>query len=253
MILRIHTNMKNIIEYFDCYVRLNLKPIAVYKESKVPVGKNWNLQYSSEYWRDLVKNGDYNIGILLGDIVDVEGDTDEANAAILEMIGGVSHPSYRSSKSIHHLFINPDKNLTRITHNGIEFRAYKHQSVVPPSFHIDGSDYRWIKDSKFPIPEMPKKLLDYYFEIKSKKSKPKIACRNDNNVIHRKNKNKKGYVKTHCNNCKKEFFTHKKRLILETQSFMSHGFNWQCRKCRPIDVREDCREIRKIKNKLYLP
>jgi len=229
---------------------MRLKPIAVYKDSKIPVGQNWNSQYSAEHWRELIKTGNYNIGILLGDVVDVEGDTDEANTAILEMIGNIPHPSYKSSKSIHHLFINPDKDLTRIAHNGIEFRAHKHQSVVPPSSHIDGADYKWIKSSKFPIPQMPKRLLDYYLEIKSNKIKSKIKSEIRN---YSKPKNKKGYVKTCCKNCENQFFIHKKRLILETQSFISHGLNWQCRKCRPIDVRENCREIRKIKKKLYLP
>ena len=222
------------LKYFDLYVAHGLKPIALYKNSKRPISKGWNQAWSIKKWRGYFETDKFGMGILLGDIVDVEGDTPQANELLLKLTEKTPHPAFKSSKSIHHLFLNPDKNLTRKIFDGIEFRAYNHQSVIPPSRHEDGAPYQWCKSTVFPIPEMPQTLLEFY--QKKLQSEPK---------------NKKRLARTYknslCHSCGKTFKCNKRRLILEVQAFRAYQQLWQCRKCRAIDIREMCRSLRKAR------
>lgn len=231
------------IKFFDKYVDLGLKPIPIYKKTKTPIESAWNKNWSVERWRHRFSTGEHNMGILLGDIVDVEADSEDANDLLERIIDGCPRPRFRSSKSIHNLFKNPDPSLTRIVVNGIEFRGNLHQSVVPPSCHEDGSKYMWLSGSVFPIPEMPDELKRFYFQnkdtrkIRGKKQKPPAA------------KSKDGFLRTHCNGCKKKYHINKTRLMLEVRAFKTYGLPWLCRNCKSVDVREDCRKIRKTLDK----
>jgi hypothetical protein len=196
------------------------------------------------------------MGIILGDIVDVEGDTQEGNDLLIRMIDGLPHPMFRSSKSIHHLFLSPDPNLTRRVIGGIEFRGHFHQSVVPPSIHEYGNRYQWLYGSKFPPPVMPNELLQLYLtncgeakKIKTPRPRPERQ---------RRRKKKIGYTKTECRVCKNEFYVHKKRLMLEVRVFKGeYGLPWMCHGCREFDLREPCRILRKTlereANRPYAP
>lgn len=228
------------IQLFDKYVSLGLRPIPIYKKTKTPLEVSWNKDWSINRWRHYFASCDYNMGILLGDIVDVEADSPEANDLLERIIDDCPRPRFRSSKSIHNLFINPDPKLTRLVVNGIEFRGNLHQSVIPPSYHEDGSKYLWISGSKFPIPEMPDELKRFYFQNKElrkpKRKKQKPPPR----------KLKEGFVFTICNHCKKQIYINKNRLLLEVQAFKIHNILWHCRDCKPFDVRNDCRKIRNM-------
>lgn len=224
----------SIIKAFDEYVKYGFEPIAIYEGQKIPIGNNWNKNWSASKWRPIFcKNPNLNIGILLGKIVDVEGDSDLANKTILDRIGKIKHPQFYSNKSIHHLFLNDDLNLTRKVFGKIEFRAYTHQSIVPPSKHLHGNFYEWITDFRTEIPLLPDALKE--FLINSKKTK--------NNFTKSTNANK---TKTFCNACKKKFFVEKKRLKLEIQAFAELDMIWMCRKCRDLDLRPRCKELRQI-------
>ena len=74
---------------------------TIYKKTKTPIESAWNKNWSVERWRHLFTSGDYNMGILLGDIVDVEADSEEANDLLERIIDGCQRPRFRSSKSIH--------------------------------------------------------------------------------------------------------------------------------------------------------
>jgi hypothetical protein len=229
------------LKWFDNYVKTGLKPIAIYKGTKRPVGKGWNLNWSIERWRKFFENNnDYNMGILLGDVVDVEGDTKEANELLVKLIGGQPHPMFSSSKSIHHLFWNPDPDLTCRKFNGIEFRAHSVQSVVPPSIHEEGAKYQWL-NSGFILTDMPEALRDYYLENTKESPHSKQSPRS---------KTKKGYTKTECKICKSFFYIHRKRLVLEVQALREYKLPWMCHGCREIDVRDSCRVIRKNQDQL---
>jgi len=223
-------------EWFELYVQAGFQPIAIFKAKKAPVGLNWNGNWTAEKWRPYfeIENA-YEMGILLGSVVDVEGDTEEANDLLHQMTEYTPHPKFRSSKSTHHIFLNPDPSLTRKVFNGMEFRAHKHQSVVPPSMHKDGSKYGWLVGSNFIVPNMPDELLRYY---ESHNSKHKIG-----------KQAKDGYTQTICKCCKEEFFIHKKRLLLEMRAFQEYKLSWMCHKCREFDLRQSCRVIRETLQK----
>lgn len=218
-----------ILDYFDAYVAAGLQVIPLYERSKVPVGTGWNEFWDKDFYRESFRRYPLsNIGLLLGSIVDVEGDTEEANILLVKLVADVPHPMYRSSKSTHHLFLNPDPNLTVMRFQGMEFRAHRHQSVLPPSCHKDGTRYQWLVGTKFPVPIMPQPLLDYYKKVSVKR--PLL---------------KPGHTRPWCSVCKRRFFIHKKRFLLEKEAFTHYGYMWQCRHCREMDVREMCRKIRK--------
>jgi hypothetical protein len=101
-----------ILAHFDALTKRGLKIIPLRENSKVPLCKAWNSDWDREVVRDKIcQFPDANLGILLGDVVDVEGDSEDANRTILDLIGDYPHPCYFSTKSIHHLFLNPDPNL----------------------------------------------------------------------------------------------------------------------------------------------
>ena len=226
------------IQFFDNYVRLGLKPIPIFKNSKTPVESAWNKNWSEARWRKYFQDNNCNMGILLGDIVDVEADSEEGNDLLERMIDGCERPRFRSSKSTHNLFINPDPELTRLVVCGIEFRGNLHQSVVPPSSHENGILYAWIAGSKFPIPEMPDELKRFYFQNKKRKLTTKGKPPPPPRI-------RQGISKTECNSCHRKYPLHRSRIILEVKAFRKYGLLWQCRNCRSIDIRQDCRDIRK--------
>lgn len=225
--------MVKFLEFFDSYVAIGLKPIAIYRQSKTPVGQGWNRQWSPNKWRSFFLSNKFNMGIVLGDIIDVEGDSAEANELLESLIGSCPHPKFSSFKSVHHLFKTPDPNLTRIVHQGIEFRGKNHQSVVPPSIHENKIEYRWIEGTIFDIPEMPSDLLDFYHKINFEKKE---------NL--RKSRKVKLYS-TICKSCNKKVKMPKKRLILEVKAFSQFNLSWACHKCRTIDIRPLCRKLKR--------
>jgi len=229
------------LKYIEFYIKNNLKPIAVYPKSKIPIGKNWNKNWNkNKILNSFHKNAEINIGILLGDIIDVEADTEESNLLLNEMIEKIPHPCYMSSRSYHHFFLTPDPNLTALKVSGIEFRGYKHHSVVPPSSHENNIEYKWIETS-FPPPKLPQKLLDFYFQHK----------KHNNKIIKIKPGIKPEHTTTICNKCQRKIYIHKKRLTLEVQAFLKLGSIWTCNNCRKIDLRPIVKKLKR-KTKIIL-
>lgn len=175
----------------------------------------------------MISTGRYNLGLLLGDFVDVEGDSEEGNDFLSEVLENFPHPKWQSSKSVHHLFLNPDKKIQTHRFEDIEFRAAGTQSVLPPSLHEDGSVYAWLSGTQFPVPPLPDPLLDFYrSRCPESKKKPDI-------------------IKTQCRVCGRKENLHKKRLVLEVRAFREQNLPWMCHKCREIDIRPACRRLRK--------
>lgn len=218
--------MTNILEHFDALTKLGLKVIPLRENSKVPLIKGWSSYWNHEIIRNKLKMfPKSNIGLLLGDIIDVEGDSEQANKTLESLIGDYPHPCYRSLRSVHHLFLTPDPDLRHFKYQQIEFRGYGHQSVLPPSRHF-GIDYRWLKCFRFPIPKMPDKLLEFYED----KLKPQ--------------KSHKKYTNIWCECCKKQFSCNNTRLQLEQRVFQLLDKKWTCQNCRTIDIRPVCRKIK---------
>jgi hypothetical protein len=223
------------LSHFDYYTKMGLKPIPLYPNTKKPIEFRWNTNWEEKHIRNFFATKNVNMGLLLGDIIDVEGDTETANKILIDLIGDYPHPSYSGSKSQHHLFINPDPNLTRITFSDVEFRAHKHQSVIPPSIHPDGTKYVWISDF-LPVPEMPRQLLQFLNDLKNQRVK-KVIKRNKRIIP-------KSCVRPWCSKCQKKEVMNRRRYYLEVEAFEILGINWQCRKCRCFDIRNICKKIK---------
>lgn len=216
--------MSLILDHFDALTARGLKIIPLRENSKIPVCKGWSSYWDRVAARDrLLAFPDANLGLLLGEVVDVEGDSDDANRQILDLIGDYPHPSYTSTKSIHHLFLSPDPALRHFRHGDIEFRGHGHQSVVPPSHH-QGVVYRWLRPYHFPVPPMPDRLKRFYFN-RQKATAP----------------SRRHHVHAACARCGKKWFVHRKRFGLELDAFQSLGERWQCHGCRRVDLRPVCR------------
>lgn len=224
-----------LLKYFDLYTGIGMQIIPVYRDSKIPVGKKWNIQWNRDKSREMIATGKYNIGLLLGEIVDVEGDTEEANEFLTKLIGNVPHPMYRSSRSVHHLFLTVDPDLTSTRFQDIEFRGRLHQSVLPPSTHENGADYKWLRGSVLQPPTMPNALREFYFANKRVKPQRKFVPKKQ--LPH-------GLMKTVCKSCNCVEIIHKKRLMLEVRAFAENKLPWMCHECRELDVRDACRRIR---------
>jgi hypothetical protein len=217
-----------LVDYFDMLVDHGLQVIPLRADSKIPLCKGWNSEsWSKEKTRDkLLRYPDSNLGILLGDIIDVEADSKRDDKLLSELIGCYPHPEYASTKSTHHLFLSPDQELRICTFQKMEFRGFGHQSVLPPSKHL-GISYRWLDSARFPIPVMPPRLLHFYYKIKN---------RLQDSI-------KPNHTKVYCSCCGNKCFLHKRRLALELKAFQSMGMRWACYKCRTVDVRPVCRHL----------
>lgn len=214
-------------DWYDFYSDQGLRPIPVFPGSKIPVGRRWNRPWDRSRSRRQVAESS-NLGVLLGDVVDVEADTPEANARLCSLIGDCRHPAYRSQRSTHHLFLNPDPSLTATTFGGIEFRGHRHHSLVPPS--VCGGSYEWLPESTFPVPQMPARLLNFYFQNRRRTHKKVLP---------------RGLVRSECRVCKGSETIHKRRLKLEVQAFAEYRLPWMCRECREFDFRDRCRELKR--------
>ena len=215
----------SVAEHFDLLIDQGLKVIPLKVNSKAPMCRNWQKNWCISKSREkLQEHPDANIGLLLGDVIDVEGDSENANAFLNDLIGSYPHPSYKSKRSTHHLFKTPDVNLKLVKYQEIEFRGIGHQSVLPPSQYY-GISYEWMTQT-FPIPEMPKKLLKFYERLTGKKPDKKPNSQ-----------------KIWCSTCNKTFYLHCKRLLLEIKAFSCMNEKWQCKKCRSIDLRPLIRQL----------
>lgn len=221
--------MADLIEHFDVLTKHGLQVIPLCTGRKNPIFPKWQTDYNQHRSRAFIEqHPECNLGLKLGTILDVEGDSTHANQTILDMIGDYPHPSYSSFKSIHHLFQNPFTNLTRAIFQDIEFRGQKHQSVLPPSV-ILGISYKWITID-FPVPPLPDRLLVFLKRL-----------RNGKHDI------KPGHLKLPCSICQETCYLHKHRFALELKVFKSMGMLWTCRKCRSLDLRPLCRKLAKQK------
>lgn len=228
----------NLITYFDNYLSIGFQPIVLAPRSKKPLKKRWNSSYDPSMWRRYLEDRPdkpYNLGVLLGRFVDVESDTEEGNVMLSGLIGNVSHPCFRSDRSVHHIFLNPDVNLTSAKFHGIEFRGSMVHSVFPPSTHQSGSQYRFLRGSVLQVPPMPKALLELYWDNREPRGE----------ASRRRPSIREGFKKTVCGSCGESSVVHCKRLSLEVAAFGSMNLQWSCRKCRRVDVRESCRSLRR--------
>jgi hypothetical protein len=229
------------LEHFDGYRGIGFKVIPLHPFSKTPVFRYWNRGYDHDRCRDFIEKHHCNLGLLLGDLLDVETDAPEAGEWLDRVLGDYPHPRYVSSRSVHHLFLNPEPRLTVAKADGIEFRANRHQSVLPPSVHEDGTKYQWLKPFVWPVPKLPEALVELLrAAIKAQPQKRKRRLR----VV------KKGHCRPWCRCCEAKVFMNRQRYNLEVEAFGEVGYPWMCRTCREVDVRQRCRDLRRRLNEV---
>ena len=217
--------MQETIRAFREYRALGWMITPVRHMSKMPIHDAWNdpSEYDHNFIERTLTNGrPYNIGLVLGDIVDVEADSKEANARLEELIGDTPHPMYKSVRSVHHLFRCPDKRLTKVEVQGIEFRGARHQSVLPPSLAVDGvTKYTWLQKCNFQVPDMPAPLLRIF--------KGRMAQQFPKKGVSGKHET------PHCKKCgNKSRPINRKRFYKELTAFGAMNLQWHCHMCRKI-------------------
>lgn len=216
----------NTKESFLKYLDFGYKPILLHQNTKIPIFYGWQKKYNYKTYYDLLIKSDkkYNIGFLLGNIVDIEGDTEEANEILNRYFLVKNHPIYKSKKSYHHLFKNSYRNISRIQINNFEIRGFSHQSVVPPS-NVDSSEnYIWIEDL-MPFNELPEIPIDFAKDFKISSFKTNFKRETD--------KNKSGIW---CFSCKNKFFLNKQLLNIQLQKFKLINEKWKCKNCKKISI-----------------
>lgn len=215
----------------DEYLKLNWYLIPVYYGTKIPINDKWNIKKEKSNNLSLMENLGCNIGLLLGEIIDVEADTKEKDEMLNSILSKYPHPIYKSSKYNHHLFQNPYKNLTRFSKNGIEFRANRHYSLLPPSKHPNGEIYEWLTDFTV-IPPFPLELKKIFSQL------------GGDHVLYLKGKDIGSDKFLHCNKCKRKVRMPQERYILEQYAFHLLNCQWECNKCRKKDIFEFIRQLR---------
>ena len=81
------------LKHFDALTQRGLKIIPLRENSKIPMCKGWTNWNLLENRSKILQCPNCNLGILLGEIVDVEGDNEEANQIIADLVGDCPHPS----------------------------------------------------------------------------------------------------------------------------------------------------------------
>ncbi len=220
-------NFSSTEEAFSFYRDLEWSVIAVRPRTKIPAFRNWSGKYlPSMNYNYISRNHDANIGLLLGKIIDIEADSEEAENKLNMILSGIPHMNYKSSRGSHHLFLSPLKKLRKVVMDGIEYRGYGHHSLLPPSTGPSGFDYQWSENSAKHLTELPQFIA-------------KTLVENITSPIK--------FEKPICYICGKQCQVSAVRFNLEIQALVVIKTKWACNRCRKYDLKEACRIIRKGK------
>ena len=134
---------------------------------KKPIGNEWqNRRYAvDELRRRFDANPALNVGIVLGEVIDVECDSPEAEQALLRWFDGVEPQtiSWQSARGKHRLFLNDARFASLgavVKVEGVEVRlggSKGAQSLLPPSV-TDEFTREWINGPETPIADLPESV-----------------------------------------------------------------------------------------------
>jgi P4 family phage/plasmid primase-like protien len=202
-------------------LKLGFWVVAIHPSKKRPIGKGWGL----ERWDEgrlrsaFEQYPDAGIGICLGpgraphggDVIDLEGDGDEAEESLRTLLGGEipETTAWSSRRGEHNLFIVDLDRLQRVLVAagavegtdekgkgawhlpelpGLEFRtggkkadgtAKQIQSVVPPTPGDDGEPRRWTSSPKGGVADLPESVYAFLEQLGAtrKQAEPKPAAK----------------------------------------------------------------------------
>ena len=142
-------------------------------KGKKAIRKGWQKnRCSREELIEVFRDPNLNIGLVVSQTnwIDVECDSPEAEQALQDMFDDKipSTPTWKSRRGKHRLFMRPDgiPKKAAIEIEGIEFHignckgAY---SVIPPSKHPSGVQYKWIKGKRLgdiEVAELPPDIVE---------------------------------------------------------------------------------------------
>ena len=157
-------------------------------DGKAPIYKGWPVIRPGieQLHVMLEQNGDAGIGLHLGGsgLIDLEGDSEQGEAILEQLCRGFEFPCYRSKKSKHRLFHTHDAvAYLKIEDLGIEVRAGKHQSVLPPSVVVGEkkTQYQWlVSPFDCPPPPLPDRILAFYLSTGKTRRTSAIPSRASN-------------------------------------------------------------------------
>ncbi len=174
---------------------------AVEPEPKKPIYGGWpDLRPKEQQLVEIFEGQPHlGIGLNLGPsgLVDIEGDSPQAEAILDDLCQGLEFPCWRSRRSTHRLFRSTEGiSHHRIADLEIEFRAERHQSVLPPTqFRPGGTTYEWIVDPfDVAAPPVPPKIVEFFKEHggnarqvnrNREVGQPRIRYRDHNDYIFR--------------------------------------------------------------------
>jgi hypothetical protein len=162
---------KRYVEELDWWL-VPIRGIGKNGDGKAPIYKGWPAFRPSvdNLHAVLEENGDAGIGVHLAGsgLIDFEGDTEHGEAILEQLCRGLEFPCYQSRKSRHRLFQAHDAvSYLKIVDLGIEVRAGRNQSVLPPSVVIGETrtQYQWlVSPFDCPTPPLPDRILGFYLK-----------------------------------------------------------------------------------------
>lgn len=139
---------------------------------KVPLHQWRDIPYSIRYLNlILAKHPNCNIGIITGKRSGVIGlDIDSAEGWSRLEASGITierdTPAFRTGRGLRLLYSMPaDAEIqSTVLFRGVDLLAEGKQTIMPPSLHVSGKQYCWLKGRELqsgkPLPEFPMELLD---------------------------------------------------------------------------------------------
>ena len=145
------------------------------------LGKDWPSKCTNNPEVIATWPTDCNVGVLLGSksgLIDLEFDNETGQLLIeswLEDCGNPPTPSYSSAKSVHRLFRWEEKfsfEKKAFGRLGVEFRFGNDaaQSVIPPSIHESGAEYKWLdglSPDEVNVAPLPDAIYKHYLTLRA--------------------------------------------------------------------------------------
>lgn len=236
-------------ELVHFWIKNGIKPIPIHEADKKPLIKNWVDGWNYSRVMKIISHHPFcNLGIGLGNIIDIEADSIVGNNILSGLFKKVPTLSFTSSRSRHYIFINPGFQFNKKDLGGIEIRAYRHLTVIPPSIHISGERYKWTDNGSASINILPDKLYRFFESASgeqlffNKNRRYSLEELEDLNLPYNYDLKRK-HRKVQCPSCGQICYYHKKRLAKERLAFQRVNRVWVCKECREIDVRPLCKQL----------